>query len=377
MYPNKFENIYYVKKENLKNSKSTDEQVEMNNKINSQVNFNNECDDNNRSEEDNSFEKDSPFDPLFKFYRFTGLSFLGRKSLDDSRQTKTWLLTLEISSILMIILLTMYWIFKLSLDPDYESIHQSTIGRIVLPAFWLNILIVSCLCRFIVNYKFDQIYNIELLLFHLIDDKKSVFSKLKKVVVNIIIISLFFISLSFIDGFFNLISTLKSDSNSNYNSIALAIIFILYFYHVFTGKFISLLINLIFNLIFNLITVAVSIMAFTSLKWYILKMFKHVINQINDEIELDTLSVGRIHLLRKRLYLIKEKSTLIFTNYIYFVVVILDTFGLIIAFYSVVTFGFKTRMSLMLLYSLIMLSFKLSSAWFIAEIPNQVMRKIH
>ena len=367
MYPNKFQHIYYVKKENFKDSKSTDEQVVINNNINSKVNFNNGYDDGNSTEEDN------PFGPLFKFYRFAGLSFLGRKSLDDNRKTKSWLLTLEVSSMLMIILLTMYWVFKLSLDPDYESIHRSTVGRIVLPAFWLNILIISCLCRFIVNYKFDQVYNIQLLLFQLIDDKEPVFRKLKKVVINIIIISLFFISLSFFDGIFNLISTLKSDSNSNYNSTALAIIFILYFYHVFTGKFISLLIDLIFDLI----TASVSVMAFTSFKWYILKLFKHVINQINNEIDLDTLSVGRIEFVRKRVYLIKEKSTLIFTNHIYFLVVILDTFGLIIAFYSVVTFGFKTRMSLMLLYSLIMLMFKVSSAWFITEIPNQVMRKIN
>lgn len=366
MYPNKFQHIYYVRKENFKNFKSTDEQVVTNNNINSKVNFNNGYDDGNSIE-------DNPFGPLFKFYRFAGLSFLGRKSLDDNRKTKSWLLTLEVSSILMIILLTMYWVFKLSLDPDYESIRRSTVGRIVLPAFWLNILIINCLCRFIVNYKFDQIYNIQLLLFQLIDDKEPVISKLKKVVINIIIISLFFILLSFFDGFFNLISTLKSDFNSNYNPTALAIIFILYFYHVFTGKFISLLIDLIFNLT----TVAVSIMAFTSLKWYILKMFKHVINQINHEIDLDTLSVGRIELLRKRVYLIKEKSTLIFTNHIYFLVVILDTFGLIIAFYSVVTFGFKTRISLMLLYSLIMLTFKVSSVWFITEIPNQVVRKIN
>ena len=115
-------------------------------------------------------------------------------------------------------------------------------------------------------------------------------------------------------------------------------------------------------------------MVFTALRWYIFKVFKHVINQINREIDLDTLSVHQIRLIRKRLNLIKEKATLIFTNYIYFGVLIFDTFGLIIAFYSIVAFGFKTRMTLMMVYSLIILMFKLSSAWLMSEIPDQVMR---
>ena len=114
-------------------------------------------------------------------------------------------------------------------------------------------------------------------------------------------------------------------------------------------------------------------MVFTALRWYILKMFKHVINQINHEIDLNTLTAGQIRLLRKRLNLIKEKATLMFTSYIYLVVVNLDSVAIIIAFYSVIAFGFKTRMSLMLLYSLIILMFKLTSAWFISEIPDQVI----
>ena len=113
-------------------------------------------------------------------------------------------------------------------------------------------------------------------------------------------------------------------------------------------------------------------MSFTALRWYNLKVFKHVIDQIIDEIDLDTLTAGQIRLLRKRLYLIKDKSTLMFTNYCYLVIVILDAIGLIIAFYSVVAFGFKTRMSLMLMYTSIMVVFKVSSAWFISEIFDKV-----
>ena len=113
-------------------------------------------------------------------------------------------------------------------------------------------------------------------------------------------------------------------------------------------------------------------MVFTALRWYILKMFKHVINQINHEIDLNTLTAGQIRLLRKRLNLIKENATLMFTNYCYLIVIILDAVALIIAFYSVVVFGFKTRMSLMLLYSLNMLMFKATSAWFISEIFDKV-----
>ena len=116
-------------------------------------------------------------------------------------------------------------------------------------------------------------------------------------------------------------------------------------------------------------------MAFTSFRWYYLKMFKHVINQINYETDLDTLSVGQIRLLRKRLYLIKDKSGAMVANYCYFVITVLDAFGLIIAFYSVVAFGFTTRISLMLLFSVILLIFKLTSAWFVSEISDQVISK--
>ena len=115
-------------------------------------------------------------------------------------------------------------------------------------------------------------------------------------------------------------------------------------------------------------------MAFTALRWYILKVFKHVLNQINREIDLDTLNVHQIRLIRKRFNLIKEKATLMFTNYWYFVVIILDAVALIIAFYSIVAFGFKTRITLMILYSLVMLMFKVTSAWLMSEIPDQVMR---
>ena len=106
-------------------------------------------------------------------------------------------------------------------------------------------------------------------------------------------------------------------------------------------------------------------------------MFKHVINQINHEIDLDTLSVGQIRLLRKRLYLIKDKLGLMYTDfqYYYFAILILDAIGLIIAFYSVVAFGFTIRISSMLLFSIILLIFKLTSAWFVSEISDQVISK--
>ena len=126
-------------------------------------------------------------------------------------------------------------------------------------------------------------------------------------------------------------------------------------------------------MIYDLISVFVSIMALTTHKWYILKVFKHVTNQINHETNLDTLSVGQIRLLRKRLYLIKDKSGLLFTNYCYFLVMILDAIELVIAFYSVVAFGFTIRVSLMLLFSIILLIFKLTSAWFVSEISDQVI----
>ena len=122
---------------------------------------------------------------------------------------------------------------------------------------------------------------------------------------------------------------------------------------------------------------SVSVIAFTTYRWYILKVFKHVIIQINHENDLDTLSVGQIRLLRKRLYLIKDKLGLMYTDfqYYYFAILILDAIGLIIAFYSVIAFGFKTRMSLMLMYSIMMLIFKLASAWLISEIPDQVKKE--
>ena len=126
-------------------------------------------------------------------------------------------------------------------------------------------------------------------------------------------------------------------------------------------------------MIYDLISVFVSIMALTTQKWYILKVFKHVINQINHETNLDTLSVDQIRLLRKRLYLIKDRSGVLFTNRCYFLIIILDAIGLIIAFYSVVAFGFTSRISSMLLFSIILLIFKLTSAWFLSEISDQVI----
>ena len=90
---------------------------------------------------------------------------------------------------------------------------------------------------------------------------------------------------------------------------------------------------------------------------------------------LNTLSVYQIRLLRKRLCLMKDRLGLLYINfqYYYFAIIILDAVALIIEFYSVVAFGFKTRIKLMLLYSLIILMFKLTSAWFISEIPDQVI----
>ena len=127
---------------------------------------------------------------------------------------------------------------------------------------------------------------------------------------------------------------------------------------------------------FYLLIVYVSVMSFTIFKWYLLKMFKHVIFQINQEIDLNVLNFNQIRLLRKWLYLIKNRFGSLFNNYYYFIIINIDVIGLIITFYSVVAFGFKTRMLLMLMYSINMLIFKLISAWFISEIPDQVEKNI-
>ena len=184
----------------MKNIKVSNEQVVIrklfNNKVNDKINFYQGYDNGYISTEDD----ERPFSPLFKLYRFTGLSFLGRESLDDSTKTKTWLLTLEISSFLMSILITLYWIIILLIDIDND---QSTVRRIVLPAFIFNILLSSCLCRFIINCMFDRMHKIQLFLFELVDDKESVFRKLKKVVKKIIIIYSLFLLFPFIDGLSN------------------------------------------------------------------------------------------------------------------------------------------------------------------------------
>ena len=232
MYANKFHHINYTKNENLKNSKLTnDESVIVkisNNKMDYEINFNNGYDD------DNSTEEGSPFDPLFKFYRFTGLSFLGRNSLNDNKMTKKWLLILEIILFLMTILLTIYWIIILSVDPEHKLMDQSNVGQIVLPAFLFNLELISCLCRLIVNIKFDQMVKVELFLFDLVQDKKSLFRKLKKVVKNIAVISSIVFSLSFVNGSYNLFMTLKNNPNHSY--IVLSIKFILYVFHAYMSK---------------------------------------------------------------------------------------------------------------------------------------------
>ena len=234
MYPYESDDNCYMK--DMKNIKVTNEVVArklFNNNINSnKVNFYQGYDNGYVSTEDD----DCPFGPLFKLYRFTGLSFLGRESLDDSTQTKTWLLALEILSFLMSILITLYWIIILLIDIDNESMDQSTVRRIVLPAFLLSIELVNCFCRFIVNYAFDQIYKIQLFLFELVDDKKSVFRKLKKVVKYIAIIYSLFLSLSFIYASIHLFVAIVNNPNLSY--LNLAIKYILYVYHAFTGKFI-------------------------------------------------------------------------------------------------------------------------------------------
>ena len=231
-YPHKSHDNCIMKNKTMKDTKVLNEQVVIrklsNNKANNKINFYHGYDNGYVSTEDN----DCPFGPLFKLYRFTGLSFLGRESLDDSTKTKTWLLTLEILSFLISILISLYWIIILLIDPDNELMNQSTVGRIVLPAFMFNVLLISCLCRFIVNYVFDRMYKIQLLLFELVDDKESVFRKLKKVVKNIIIIYSLFLLLPFIDQLSNLFVTIKN--NESY--IILAIKVILYVYQGFTSK---------------------------------------------------------------------------------------------------------------------------------------------
>ena len=231
MYPYESDDNCYMK--DMKNIKVTNEVVArklFNNNINSnKVNFYQGYDNGYVSTEDD----DCPFGPLFKLYRFTGLSFLGRESLDDSTQTKTWLLALEILSFLMSILITLYWIIILLIDIDND---QSTVRRIVLPAFIFNILLSSCLCRFIINCMFDRMHKIQLFLFELVDDKESVFRKLKKVVKKIIIIYSLFLSLSFIYASMHLFVAIVNNPNLSY--LNLAIKYILYVYHAFTGKFI-------------------------------------------------------------------------------------------------------------------------------------------
>ena len=235
-YPYEFYDNCFMKNENMENIKVSNEQVVIRklskNKVNNKINFYHGYDNDYASTEDD--DDDCPFGPLFKLYRFAGLSFLGRESLDDSTKTKTWLLTLEILSFLISILTTLYWIIILLIDPDNELMNQSTVGRIVLPAFMFNILLISCLCRTTVNYGLNRMYKIQLLLFELVDDKESVFRKLKKVVKNIIIISSLFLLLPFIDGLSNLFIAIKN--NPNDSCIILSTKFFLFVYNAFTSK---------------------------------------------------------------------------------------------------------------------------------------------
>ena len=215
------EDMKIMKKSNEKGSRNF-----FNNKINNQLNF---------SDESNcSTEECSPFDPLFRFYRFTGSSFLGRKSMDDSRITKKWLLILEIILFLMTILLTIYWIITLLVNPEYELKNKSIVEQIVLPAFLFNLELIGFFCRLIINIKFDQMVKVELFLFDLVQDKESVFRKLKRVVKNIAVISSIVFSLSFVNGSYNLFMTLKNNPNHSY--IVLSIKFILYVFHAYMSK---------------------------------------------------------------------------------------------------------------------------------------------
>ena len=223
-------NEIYMKREAIKMFEKSSEQRNrkfFNNKINNEVSF--------FDESNCPTEEGSPFDPLFKFYRFIGLSFLGRKSMDDSRITKKWLLILEIILFLMTILLTIYWNVTLLIDPGHELMGQSTIGQIVLPAFLFNLELSSCLLRLIINFKFDEFVKMELFLFDLVEDKESVFRKLKKVVKNITIISSIIFCLPFVYGAYNLFITRRNNPNDNY--IVLSIKFILYVFHAYMSKF--------------------------------------------------------------------------------------------------------------------------------------------
>ena len=234
MYTEKFHDINYMKNENFKNSKLTNGQVVIrkifNNKVDYKINFNNGYED-----DGNSTEEDSPFGSLFKFYRFTGVSFLGRNSSNDSRITKKWLLILEIILFLTKSLLTIYWIITLLIDPEYKSMGQSTVGQIVLPAFLFNMELISCFDRLITNFKFDQTVKNELFLLDLVQDKESVFRKLKKVVKNIVVISSIILSLSFVSGSYNLFVTQRDNPNHSY--IVLTIKFVLYVFDAYISKF--------------------------------------------------------------------------------------------------------------------------------------------
>ena len=158
-----------------------------------------------------------------------------RKSMNDSRITKKWLLILEIILLLMTILLTIYWIIILLVDPEYEFMGQSTFGRIILPAFLFNLELIGCFCRLIINFRFDQMVKVELFLFDLVEGKESVFHKLKKVVKNITVISSIIFFLSLIYGSCNLFVTLRNNPNHSY--IVLTIKFILYVFHAYMCEF--------------------------------------------------------------------------------------------------------------------------------------------
>ena len=226
MHPYETDNCYIFDKA----TKNSDDQVVVRKLLKRKINNNNFT----LYHEYASTDDDCPFGPLFKLFRSSGLSFLGRESLDDSRITKKWLLAFEISSLLMSNLSTMYWIIKLLIELDYKSMDQSTIGQIVLPAFLFNLVLISCLCRFLVNYAFDQIYKIQLFVFELVDNKESVFRKLRKVVKNISIIYSLFLSLSLVYASINLFVTRMNSLNLSYFNLAVK--FILYFCHAFTGK---------------------------------------------------------------------------------------------------------------------------------------------
>ena len=184
----------------------------------------------------NSNQEDNPLKSLFNLCRFTGISFLGRKSLEESKTTKLWLLILEITSFLISNLLMIYWITYLIINPTTESIKYPSIGRFVLPAFLLNAEIMSFLFRFSVNYagKCDRWYQTQFFLFNLINGKKSVIKKLKKVVKNITFIYYSFLVCLLVIGSINLFLT--KINNPNLSNMILAIKFISYVYHTFICK---------------------------------------------------------------------------------------------------------------------------------------------